>query len=193
MISFIVGEILSVTNRDDLMVVDILAGNVGYRLTMLPANVLVGEESRLYVYTKYREDSVEMYGFIGSHEREIFEVLISVSGLGPKGAMALLNSYQIDEIKAIISEGDFKPLTKAKGVGPKLAKKIVLELSGVLTLEEKADVSVDNQQLVDLIEAMKSLGYKGEDLKKIRERAQELIDEGPHTLEELIGKVLRNQ
>ena len=93
----------------------------------------VGNEAFLYTYLSVREDALDLYGFSTEEEMECFKLLISVNGVGAKMAIALLSEFTQDKISFFIVSGDAKSLTKANGVGPKLAQRIVLELKDKLS------------------------------------------------------------
>ena len=111
-------------------------GGVGYRAGVsnntyrdLPA---VGERVKLLTHYVVREDAAELYGFLRQEELDCFRSMISVSGVGPKAALAILSELTPDRFVSAVSAGDYKLLTLASGVGPKLAQRIVLELKGKL-------------------------------------------------------------
>ena len=118
-------------HRDTLIAV-IECGGVGFRcrITMTTARQLppLGEETRLYTYMNVREDAIELFGFTDRAELGCFQHLISVSGVGPKVAIAVLSELPPERVALAIASGDYKTLTKASGVGPKLAQRIILEL-----------------------------------------------------------------
>ena len=135
-------------------------------LSSLPA---VGSEALLYTYLAVREDAMDLYGFFGEEELEFFKLLISVSGIGPKAAMAILSAFSTKQLAVCIAAGDAKAITKAQGVGAKTAQRLVLELKeklgGVsLSMEETAGVAAlsavsANQNAADAVEALVSFGY----------------------------------
>lgn len=107
-------------------------GGVGYRcyttlatLNQLPA---AGNEVTLYTVLNVKEDAMTLYGFAGLAERNCFQLLISVSGVGPKGALAILSQMTPDQVALCVVSGDYKSLTKAPGIGPKIAQRLLLEL-----------------------------------------------------------------
>ena len=108
-------------------------GGVGYRLAV-STNTLtrakVGEKLRLYTHLYVREDAVELFGFADLKEKNSFLMLIDISGVGPKAAMAILSATTPDHFAIGIINGDEKMLTRAQGVGKKLAQRILLELNG---------------------------------------------------------------
>lgn len=127
-----------------------------------------GSQATVFTYMNVREDAIELYGFHNSNELDAFKQLITVSGVGPKAALAILSVMTPDQLALNIASGDAKAITKAQGVGTKIAQRIVLELknkfSTDLTAEQtdivaaiqSADTSVD---LSEAIEALIQLGY----------------------------------
>lgn len=127
-----------------------------------------GSKATVFTYMNVREDAIELYGFHSSNELDAFKQLITVSGVGPKAALAILSVMTPDQLALNIASGDAKAITKAQGVGTKIAQRIVLELknkfSTDLTQEQtdmvaaiqSADTSAD---LSEAIEALIQLGY----------------------------------
>lgn len=107
-------------------------GGVGFAcsITMNTARELPaqGEEVRLYTVLNVREDAMELFGFAEQTERRCFQQLITVTGVGPKAALAILSELSPDRLALAITGGDYKAITRAQGVGPKLAQRVVLEL-----------------------------------------------------------------
>ncbi len=107
-------------------------GGVGFRcqITMNTAREMppVGEEARLFTYMNVREDAIELFGFADKSEMDCFKQLISISGVGPKAATAILSEMTPDKVALAAATGDYKAFTKAQGVGGKTAQRIVLEL-----------------------------------------------------------------
>lgn len=133
-------------------------------LSFLPK---VGNEAFLYTYLSVREDALDLYGFHSEQELECFKLLISVNGVGAKMAVALLSEFTHDKISFFIISGDAKSLTKASGVGPKLAQRIVLELKDKLS---KGAVELSGEALAvttvgkstassEAVSALVSLGF----------------------------------
>lgn len=87
-----------------------------------------GDKVTLYTYLNVREDALDLFGFADTYELDFFKLLISVSGVGPKAALAILSELDPDKLALCIASGDSKAITKAQGVGPKLAQRVVLEL-----------------------------------------------------------------
>jgi Holliday junction DNA helicase RuvA len=128
MFSYIKGALVEI-NGDHIV---IEAGGVGY-LLYYPLNAMsvlpsLNENFKVYVHYAAREDGVSLYAFPGKSEREMFELLISVSGIGPKGAMNILGSAQIETLFSCIARGETAGLVAMPGIGKKTAERIVLEL-----------------------------------------------------------------
>lgn len=128
---------------------------------------IIGEKVTLYTYLNVREDAIELYGFYDKEELDCFKMLINVSGVGAKMALSLLSEYTPDKIILSIAAGDHKALTKASGIGTKLAQRIVLELKdkigslSVSSSENVAAVSSVSQNSVtsEAVAALVMLGY----------------------------------
>ena len=116
----------------------------------------------IYTYTYVREDTFDLYGFKTIEERNLFIKLISVKGIGPKGALAILANGDIDGLQDAIERSDAKYLQKYPGIGPKASGQIILDLKGKL-----GQVSVVDPKINDVKEALKSLGYNNQELKKL--------------------------
>ena len=116
----------------DISVAVVECGGVGYKCTVsaktFGALPEIGKEVLLYTYMNVREDAVDLFGFVSMDEMRCFKLLISVNGVGAKMGIALLSEFTPEFITSYIASGDYKALTAASGVGPKLAQRIVLEL-----------------------------------------------------------------
>jgi Holliday junction DNA helicase RuvA len=113
-------------------------------------------EMRLWIHTHVREDEITLYGFLTLDELKLFELLLSVNGVGPKAAISLLNQ-PVNELQNAIQSADPTWLSKTPGIGKKTAERIVLELSGKLSLIESTKLTTLNNEVVETLE---SLGYK---------------------------------
>jgi len=117
-----------------------------------------GEKISLFTHLVVREDALDLYGFLTEEELTFFEMLISISGIGPKTALNVLNISSVLALKKAISSGDISHLTKVSGIGKKIAEKMVLELKNKVTMtKEESDISFRDE--IDAIEGLKSLGY----------------------------------
>ena len=168
MIGSIKGEIILKTEK--FLIIE--TNGVGYRVYASPEVLLnakrEGDSVMLWIHTHIREDAMDLYGFMDHKELVLFEMLISVSGIGPRSALAILGVASIDTLIRAVSTGDTAYLTKISGIGRKTAEKIVLELRDKLGAEE-SDGTL--QEELDTLEALKSLGYSERDsreaLKKV--------------------------
>lgn len=168
MIGGIKGKII--LKKEKFLIVE--TGGVGYKVNVSPDTLSkakkTGEQISLWTHTHVREDILDLYGFLDYQELEFFEMLINVSGIGPKGALAILGIAPIETLRRAISTGDIAYLTKISGIGKKTAEKIVIELRDKMG-EEKSGSSLQGE--LDALEALKSLGYSQnearEALKKI--------------------------
>lgn len=166
MIAFVSGTVAAI--EENAAIID--TGAVGYRVFMSPyglSALSVGETAKIYTYLKVAEDAMDLYGFLSAEEISMFRRIISVSGAGPKAGLAILSVLRPAEFALAAVTGDFKTITRANGVGPKLAQKICLELkdkldnadfiktSGDRTTSVPIPVKTDNEA----VEALCALGY----------------------------------
>ena len=180
MIAYVHGIIEDIA--DDNVVVDV--GGVGMNVKIsadtaarLPG---IGEPVKLYTYTSVREDAFWLYGFLSRNDLEIFKRCITVSGIGPKGALSILSVLDADSLRFAIVSGDAKSIAKAPGVGAKTAERLILELKGKLDIDDamiNREIAVhsaaqasagDTPQKREAVEALVSLGYgQAESLKAV--------------------------
>ena len=138
-----------------LAVID--CGGVGYacRTTSFTlSQIKKGEKTKLYTYLSVREDAMDLYGFASQEERRLFQLLTSVSGVGPKAALAILSSSTPENLALSIITGDEKALTAAQGVGKKIAQRVILELKDKLAKGQSisaAGESISGQPLEQII------------------------------------------
>lgn len=156
MIGSIKGKIALKTEK--FLIVETMG--VGYKIAVSP-DVLsraqkTGEEISLWIHTHVREDSFDLYGFLDYKELEFFEMLIGVSGIGPRSGLAILGIASIETLQKAIGTGDTSYLTKISGIGKKTAERIVIDLRDKMG-ETKSGGSLQIE--LDALEALKSLGY----------------------------------
>ena len=136
-------------------------GQIGYRVAVTSQEferVKEGDNIELSTYLAVRETSFDLYGFSSQEELDIFELLITVSGIGPKTAMSILSIATIETLQKAVSSGNASYLVKMSGIGKKNAEKIVLELQGKLGVGyETSDASLSDEG--DVLEALCALGY----------------------------------
>ena len=153
-------------------------GGVGYRVQTsitTQKQLKLNTETMLYTYMNVREDAMELFGFATKGELSTFKMLIGITGVGPKVALAILSDLTSEQIAMCVSSGDSKTLTRANGVGPKLAQRIVLELKdkikGVVDTAgfdvSKGSVITDTGNVPKAVAALAVLGYSAADVTPI--------------------------
>lgn len=145
MIAFVSGTVEAI--EESAAVID--AGAVGFRVFMSPAalsTLSVGSHTKIHTYLRVGEDIMDLYGFLSREELSMFRRIISVSGAGPKAGLAILSVLRPSEFALAVVTGDFKAITRAQGVGPKLAQKIVLELKDKLENSDFLRTASDEAQ-----------------------------------------------
>lgn len=166
MIGYLRGVIID--RGADRVIIDV--NGVGYDVS-LPANLMInGDEIELYIYTHVREDILALYGFENREQMNFFRSLLSVSGIGPKVALAIVGSAPIDHLKDSISKGDPSLLSAVSGVGKKTAEKAVVELKGKMGfVGSLGEIFVEGTD--EVVDALAGLGFKRDEviagLKKV--------------------------
>lgn len=194
MISHITGTVLDL----DLRYVVVATGGIGYKVhtTTETLEHLSHEKGHvsLWIHTIVREDALDLYGFTKKSDREFFELLLTVSGIGPKSALAILNSASPDTIRDAIYEDDASHLTKVSGIGKKTAEKVIRELKDKIGAQElntgSTRTSGKQTESSMAIEALMSLGFTADDARE----AVKKIDKSLSTQEQvkLALKTLQN-
>jgi len=170
-------------------------GGVGFKCltTVTSAKELAeGEKVTLFTHLNVREDALDLFGFSTETELNYFRVLLTVSGIGPKMALSVLSELPPDKLSAAVALGDYKRLTKANGVGAKIAQRMVLELKDKLPSGTPLPASVtepaglDVSLLEDAVNALQALGFNKSEATAAVSRVG-----GGGTVEEIIGKALR--
>ena len=194
MISYILGKVLKNNTGKNNYVDVLLPSGIAYRVfvTSMFNFVQVGSQISIYTSFQVREDSQTLYGFATQEERDFFEELLTVSGIGPKSALSILSTYSMDKVKKIILDGDSVLLSKTPGLGLKGAQKVILELRGRIDFEKDDSQMKGNVKLGELKEALKSLGLAGKDVKDGIKKGEDVLKEGDVDIEILIKKVLQN-
>lgn len=198
MISYIRGEL--VTFEKEKVIVDV--NGIGYGIFMpetsmstLPA---CGNEVKIYTYLNVREDLLQLFGFLTRDDLEIFRMLIGVSGIGPKGGLAILSKLSADDLRFAILSGDAKAISAAQGIGKKTAEKVIIELKDKLNLQEiltksqeslasLPNDSTSNEIQSEAVQALVALGYGStESLKAVKKVASNCA-----TVEEVLKAALK--
>lgn len=164
--------------------VTVEAGGIGYLLeiTSRDFNEISEDNIKIYTVLIHREDKMALCGFLKKEDRDIFNILTSVSGVGSKMALTLLDEFQSSELIGFVIEGNYKEITRAKGVGPKLAQKIILELKDKLMNYKDSEPIVistpkeqDSQAVEDAQTVLISLGYERDEIKSAMSKAIALL------------------
>ena len=176
MISFIKGEVV----KKGLDYIILENNNMGYFINTsfnTLNNLSEGEKAFIFTYLHIREDILQLYGFLSAEEIEMFKKLITVNGVGPKAGLAVLSTYDVNTLKAIIIKDDAVKMSKVPGVGKKTASKIILELKDkVGNLDninhddeyfEEIKIIDDKNEISDLLDALTSLGFSQFEAKKV--------------------------
>lgn len=175
---------------------------IGYRM-MMPMRMesfpKIGQEMKVFTHMHVREDDVSLFGFRTQEELEAFELLISVSGIGPKVGLSILSTLTVYELKIALMSEDVKTISSAPGLGPKGARKLILELKDKLTLDEFEDNGSkpqavglsegENDAVLMTIEGLVSLGYSRTEAAVAVKKVENAQSYEP---EELLKKALKN-
>ncbi len=193
MIAYVRGKLTYI--QDDAIIVDVQG--IGYEIICANPYAfqsLENKDVKIYTYQHVREDAQLLYGFKNQEEKYLFTKLISVSGIGPKGAIAIMASVHVGEFVAAIEREDERFLTSFPGVGKKTARQIILDLKGKLAIttavnEEQTitDPRLDDAVVQDAKEALKALGYSEKEIKATLPKIQQLETE---TTDALVRKAL---
>ena len=171
MYAFIKGLVVSI--ESNYIVLE--NNNIGYLIyTSNPYSYKIGDDVKVYLYQYVKEDEISLYGFKSLEQRNLFLKLIDVKGLGCKMALPMLATDAINEIYSAIESEDIAYLKKFPKIGDKVARQIILDLKGKLVSTNIEKVKNNHEEL---IEALESLGYKSNDIKKILPNIKEDVIE----------------
>ncbi len=199
MISFVRGRLAEVADSRCVIETSGIGLEINVPYTVLEALPGIGEETILYTYFKISEDAMSLYGFLSRRDEEMFERLISVSGIGPKAALAILSTLTPDDLRMAIAAGDAKAIARAPGVGAKTAQRLILELRDKIDISEIIDPhgagAAESQggassaaAAAEAIEALTALGYSASQAARA---VHEVYGEGM-TPEELLKAALKH-
>lgn len=177
MIGYLKGELAEI--KENYIVLE--TGNIGYEI-YLPSNAIMqlpvrGTVIKIYTYLHVREDALNLFGFLTRDDLEMFKLLITVNGIGPKGALGILSAISADDIRFAVLADDAKMISKAPGIGSKTAGKLILELKDKFKLETAFEQRLLNQadhhadpgilgKKEEAVQALTVLGYSGSDALK---------------------------
>jgi len=184
MISYLIGQVKEIGEKS----LTLLVGGVGYEVHMIKtllSKYTVRQELELHIITVVREDAFDLYGFDSREMVYLFKLLNSISGIGPKSALSILDSATPADIRQAVIDDDPTLLYKVNGIGKKTAERIVVELkskigTGLSTGDRKGDIS-------EVIEALTSLGYRLNEVKHVIKQIDPNL-----SVEEKIKHVLKN-
>ncbi|MGI5978010.1 MAG: Holliday junction branch migration protein RuvA [Oscillospiraceae bacterium] len=175
-------------------------GGIGFALNATAntiSNLKIGENAVLYVYESIREDAFDLYGFFDKREKRSFEMLLGVSGVGPKAALSVLSSVTPEALAMAVISGDEKALTAVPGIGKKIAQRILLELKDKMAKETgsadfgavstAAGAPAGGSKLSDAASALVVLGYSNSEITPVLKK----IDTENLPLEEIIRQALK--
>lgn len=202
MISYIKGELTEVF--EDTVVVE--TNGIGYNIRV-PGSVLdrlpsVGSSVRIYTYLYVKEDAMNLFGFLSRDDLSVFKLLLNVSGIGPKGALAILSTIGPDDLRFAVLSEDVKTISSAPGIGAKTAKRLIIELKDKLKLAEvfetalanKEKASSENDVLLarnEAVEALVALGYaSAQAMKAVQQVENDEEKDSEQILKEALKKLI---
>lgn len=200
MFAYIKGSLEVKTNG--YIVIDV--NGIGYKIFMSETAInklgVIGEIIKIHTYVRVREDDISIYGFNTNEELRMFELLLSVSGIGAKSALVILSNVSVSSFALAIINNDINLLKKLPGIGPKTAQRVILELKDKLKKEneivanENTGISdtintaiMDDEKIAEATAALKVLGYTGKEIEKALEKVDANL-----SVEDIIRKGLLN-
>lgn len=206
MFDYIKGKLVSkqLNAKGSFIIVE--SNDIGYLINTTGRNLAIagddGSDVKIYTTLIHREDAMILCGFLNKEDRDIFNILLTVSGVGMKVALVLLDEFSGYDLISAVIRGDFKELSRAKGVGPKLAQKIILELKDKLINWQKdapidiSDITIESKDVSDDVlsesqAVLLSLGYSVQEAKKSlklacqtaqKQTSEEILKEALHYL-----------
>ena len=149
------------------------------------------KQAMLYVKLVVREDNLRLFGFTTKPERDMFEKLQTISGIGPGLALNILSAGKLDDLRQAIIAGDLQRFKKIKGVGQKMANRIVLELKGSLPPLEPTPAASADESIAQAVSALIGLGYPRQDALEAVNKVLDKLPQ-PRTVEDIVIKALQN-
>lgn len=201
MISFICGQVADITENS----VIIETGGIGYEIFMtgeaIEQATRMEGKAKIHTYFQVREDAMQLYGFWHKDDLQVFRLLLSVNGIGPKAALGVLSGLSADELRFAVLSDDVKTLSRAPGIGKKTAQKLILELKDKLKLEDAFEKKLmheqENADLNDTdfhdarqeaVEALTALGYSSSEALKA---VHKVTDVDPGDVEAILKAALK--
>lgn len=195
MISYLHGTLAEKSPTEITVDVNGVAYAVNISLSTYEMLGEVGSNVKILTYLHFREDAMQLYGFATTAERDLFKLLISISGIGPKMAQGILSGVSVNELKNFILHGNFSSLMSIPGVGKKTAERLVLELRDKIgKLEYEVPLKEDKEAGIrtEALLALTSLGYSRSTAEKAIRVVLQESDGSELAVEELIKRALRH-
>jgi len=199
MIAYLIGKLTDV----DVDNIVLEVGHIGYNVKV-PSSVInklpaIGQEVKIYTYTSVREDAISLFGFLTKDDLNMYRLLITVNGIGPKAGLAILSVMDADGLRMAVLSQDAKAIAKAPGIGAKTAQRVILDLKDKVSLEDTMVSQQANamqtaagtgmsQARTEAVEALTALGYAPSDAL----RAVKAVIQEDMNVEELLKAALKN-
>lgn len=198
MYAYFIGKITYMTA--DSVVLEV--NNIGYNIKVSAQTIQnlghLSGEVKLYTYTYVKEDALGLFGFLTREELELFKMMLTVNGIGPKGALSILSTLSVDTLRFAILSGDAKSIAKAPGVGAKSAERLIIDLKDKINAEDvftlnssESNAVIVTQELPakkEAIEALTALGYSATDALKA---VNQITCAEDTTVEEILKQALK--
>ena len=187
----------ALTNSGQGSFVILKVGDIGYKIfinSVFYADFRIGQEAEVYTHQYVREDSLDLYGFRNMEELEMFELLLSVSGIGPKTALGVLSVGSVADIRESIGSGDAHLLTKVSGIGKKTAERAILELRekvGYLESVIRSGEAGKGIMTGDEIDALMALGYSMSQARDTLRQVDPIIKDSGQRIKEALKRLGR--
>lgn len=195
MITYIVGELTDI--EENIIILE--AYGVGYEI-MVPASIVatlppIGTTLKMFTYQNVKEDALDLYGFLTKEDLKIFKLLITVNGIGPKGALNILSTISPDDLRLAVLSDDVKKIQGAPGIGAKTAQKLIIELKDKLDIEDVIYKDNNSESSIaagsakdEAIAALTALGYSNSEA--IRAVNNVITEDGMNS-EDILKKALK--
>ncbi|MGN0354972.1 MAG: Holliday junction branch migration protein RuvA [Muricoprocola sp.] len=198
MIAFLKGTVCSI--KSNMIILEV--SGMGYRVFMTLRDMETlrrGQEVLVHTYLQVREDAMQLFGFLSESDLEVFQLLLNVNGIGPKGALGILTALSSSDLKFAVLAGDAKAISKAPGIGNKTAQKLILELKDKFNMDDfyedskeaKEDSYIPSGDLLirdEAVQALTALGYPAAEALKA---VNAVLNEGLSTTEDLLKAALK--
>lgn len=203
MISFIHGTTADLSENS----VTVEAGGIGFEIFMTGkalSRIKIGDVLKIHTYFHVKEDIMQLYGFFSKDDLSVFRMLLGVSGIGPKGALGVLNGLTADELRFAVLSNDVKTISRAPGIGKKTAEKLIVELKDKLSLQQTVEHRLEagesinlpseteeekNEAMKQAVEALTALGYNKTDAYRA---VQKTRGSGAEDVEAILKQALKN-